>query len=94
MRIKNYKQFKKKLLKDQEIKRAYEKLGPEFALIKMIIRKRIEKGLTQKELARKIGTKQSAVSRLESGTYNPTISFLEKVAEALDARLKISLSKK
>ena len=94
MRTKNYKQFKKKLLKDQEIKRAYEKLGPEFALIKMIIKKRIEKGLTQKELARKIGTKQSAVSRLESGTYNPTISFLEKVAEALDARLKISLSKK
>ena len=94
MRTKNYKQFKKKLLKDQEIKRAYEKLGPEFALIKMIIKKRIEKGLTQKELARKIGTKQSAVSRLESGTYNPTISFLEKVAEALDARLKISLSRK
>ena len=94
MRTKNYKQFKKKLLKDQEIKRAYEKLGPEFALIKMIIRKRIEKGLTQKELARKIGTRQSAVSRLESGTYNPTISFLEKVAEALDARLRISLSKK
>ncbi|MHA1251769.1 MAG: helix-turn-helix domain-containing protein [Candidatus Helarchaeota archaeon] len=94
MRTKNYKQFKKKLLKDREIKRAYEKLEPEFDLIKMIIRKRIEKGLTQKELARKIGTKQSAVSRLESGTYNPTISFLEKVAEALDARLKISLSKK
>ncbi|MCD6232964.1 helix-turn-helix domain-containing protein [bacterium] len=94
MRTKNYKQFKRKLLKDREIKNAYEKLVPEFALIEMIIKKRIEKGLTQKELARKVGTKQSAVSRLESGTYNPTISFLKKVAEALDARLKISLSKK
>ena len=94
MRAKNYKQFKKKLLKDKEIKKAYEELGPEFALIRMIIKKRLEKGLTQKELARRIGTKQSAVSRLESGAYNPTLSFLKKVAEALDSELKISLIKK
>ena len=72
MRTKTYKQLKRKLLKDKEIKKAYEKLEPEFAVIRMIIKKRIEKGLTQKELARRIGTKQSAVSRLESGTYNYT----------------------
>lgn len=94
MRIKSYKQFKIKLLKDKEIKRAYEKLGPEFVLTEMIIKKRITKGLTQKELARRIGTKQSAVSRLESGEYNPTLSFLQKVADALDVRLKISLAEK
>ena len=94
MRNKAYKQLKKELLKDKGIKRAYEKLGPEFAVIEMIITKRIEKGLSQKELAKKIGTKQSAISRLESGTYNPSLSFLQKVGEALGAKLKISLAEK
>jgi len=94
MEKKTYKQFKRELLKNKKIRDAYENLGPEFAVITMIIKERIKKGLSQKELARKIGTKQSAISRLESGTYNPSLSFLQKVSEALDARLKISLVKK
>ena len=94
MRKKTYQQFKKQLLKDKEIKKAYEKLEPEFKIIKMIIQKRIEKGLTQKQLAQRIGTKQSAISRLESGNYNPSIYFLQKVSEALGAKLKISLLEK
>ena len=92
--MRNYKQLKTKLLKNKEIKLAYEKLGPEFAVIEMIIKRRIESSLSQKELAQRIGTKQSAISRLESGTYNPSLSFLKKVADALDARLKISLTEK
>lgn len=92
--MKNYRQLKAKLLKDKGVRKAYDNLGPEFALIEMIIKRRIEEGLTQRELARKIGTKQSAVSRLESGAYNPSIAFLQKVADALDARLKVSLSGK
>jgi len=94
MEKKTYKQLKRELLKDKRIKRAYEKLGPEFAVIEMIVKRRVEKGLTQKELAKKIGTKQSAISRLESGTYNPSLSFLQKVGEALDTKLKISLIEK
>ena len=92
--MKNYKQFKTKLLKDKKIKKAYEKLGPEFSLIAMFIKKRIERGLTQKELAQKIKTKQSAISRLESGSYNPSIVFLQKVADGLNTKLKVSLEKK
>jgi ribosome-binding protein aMBF1 (putative translation factor) len=92
--MKTYKQFKTELLKDKEIKRTYKELGPEFTLIEMIIRKRIKKGLTQRELAQKIGTKQSAISRLESGAYNPTFSFLQKLADALGVRLKILLMEK
>lgn len=89
--MKSYQQLKIKLLKDQEVKKAYDNFGLEFSLIEIIIKRRIEKGLTQKELAGKIATKQSAVSRLESGNYNPSLAFLQKVATALDARLKISL---
>ncbi len=87
--MKNYKQFKAKLLEDKETQWAYKKLGPEFEFVQMIIQQRIKSGLTQKELALKVGTKQSAISRLESGVSNPTISVLRRVAEALDARMEI-----
>ena len=87
----SYKDFKKRLLKDKQIKKAYDELGPEFALIEMIIKKRLNQGITQKQLAEKIGTKQPVISRLESGTYNPSIKFLHRVAEALDAELSVKI---
>ena len=90
--MKNYKQFKRQLLKDKEIQKAHDNIKPEFDLIQIILRKRIEQGLTQEELANKIGTKQSAIARFESGTYNPTVSFLQKIADALGVQLKISIS--
>ena len=91
MKKKTYKQLKREILKDKKIKEFYEKLEPEFAVIEMIIKKRIEKGLSQEDLAKKLSTKQSAISRLESGIYNPSFSLLQKVSEALDTKLKISL---
>ena len=89
--MESYKNFKTKLLKDAKIKKAYSKLEPEFAVIKMIIAKRLKVGLTQAQLAKKIGTKQSAISRLEQGSYNPSLFFLTKISKALDAKLKISI---
>ena len=89
--MKEYTKFKKELLNNKEIRETYEVLGPEYAFIGMIIRRRVEQGLTQQELAQRIGTKQAAISRLESGKSNPTVSFLRDVAKALDNELKISL---
>ena len=89
--MKTYTTIKTQLLKNPTIRQAYEALGAEFELVEQIIAKRIEQGLTQAALAKKIGTKQSAISRLETGTYNPFVAFLEKVAKALDTQLKISL---
>ncbi|MBI2607461.1 MAG: helix-turn-helix transcriptional regulator [Candidatus Doudnabacteria bacterium] len=90
--MKNYQTLKRKLLKDEVIKKAYEELEPEFALVEMIIKQRLNRGLTQAQLAKKIGTRQPVISRLERGTYNPTIKFLNRVADALDVKLKISLT--
>ena len=90
--MKSYKKIKKKLLKDVGVRKAYKELGPEFELAKSIIEMRIKKGLTQAVLAKKIGTKQSAIARLESGSYNPSMVFLGRVASALNARLEVSLS--
>ncbi|MFA5776022.1 MAG: helix-turn-helix transcriptional regulator [Patescibacteria group bacterium] len=86
------KEFKEELLRDPEIKREFDRLEPEYALMEAVIRKRIEKRMTQKSLAQRLHTKQSAISRLESGLYNPTLGFLKNVATALDCKLNISLS--
>lgn len=90
--MEDFQKFKKRLLQDKEIKKAYDDLKPEFDLIASVLSKRIEKGITQKELAKKIGTKQSAISRFESGQYNPSLAFLQKIAEGLNAKLKIAFT--
>ncbi|MBT6069408.1 helix-turn-helix transcriptional regulator [Candidatus Peregrinibacteria bacterium] len=90
--MEKYLNLKSRLLKDEKIKREYDALGLEFAIAGAIIEKRLKNGLTQAELAEKIGTKQSAISRLESGAYNPSITFLQKIAKALNLDLTISFS--
>lgn len=89
--MKSYKDLKEELLADPTIRRQYDSLGPEFAVIQLIIKERIRSGLSQKELAERIGTKQSAISRFESGSYNPTLSFLFKITEALGAKIEFTV---
>jgi len=85
-------QYKKEAFaKDKELKNEYDKLQPEFALVRLILKVRMKKKLTQKMLAKKLGTKQSAISRLESGRANPSLNFLHRLAEALNSRLEIRL---
>ena len=81
--------WKKRALKNPKFKAEYDKLQPEFAVIKAIIRARADVGITQKSLAEKIGTKQSVISRLESGRANPSVAFLKKLAQALSSNLEI-----
>lgn len=90
--MKNFNNLKKQLLSQPKIKQEYQALEFEYNLIIQLIQKRLEKKLTQKQLASKIGTKQSAISRLESGSYNPSFAFLKKIAHALDVKLQISLT--
>ena len=81
--------WRKEVLEDSELKAEYDRLQPEYAVIQAILDARIKKGVTQKELAQKIGTKQSVISRLESGRANPSIGFLKKLAQALNSHLEI-----
>jgi len=90
--MKSYNNFKKRLLKDKTLRNEYDALSPEFAIAQAVIKKRLEQGITQSELAKIIGTKQSAISRLESGSYNPSITFLEKIAKALNLNLVVSMT--
>lgn len=81
--------WEKEALKDPELRAEYDKLQSEFAMIQAVIDIRVKKGVTQKELAQKIGTKQSVISRLESGRANPSVAFLKKLAQALNSHLEI-----
>lgn len=89
--MKPYKKIKRQLLKDRQINQDYKKFGPEFELIHLVIERRLKQGLTQADLAKKLNTKQSAISRLERGDYNPSLAFLNRLAKALDAKLHIFL---
>jgi len=80
---------REKFLADPETRREYDKLEVKFSIIRAIIKKRAQEKLTQKELAHKIGMTQSALARFESGAGNPTISSVQKIAEALDLKVKI-----
>jgi ribosome-binding protein aMBF1 (putative translation factor) len=86
-----YSEVRKRWMEDPEFKKAYDALEPEYAIIRAILKKRIESKMSQKDLAKKLGTKQSAISRLESGTYNPTLSFLKKLSTALGGKLEIKI---
>ena len=79
--------YKKKPEFEEEIK----KEDPLFELRKKILHLRINKGFSQEELARKANTKQSVISRLESGDSEPKIETIHKIAKALDKELQIDL---
>lgn len=85
----DFKVWEKKMLKNPKFKAEYDKLEPEFAVISAMIEARTKCDLTQKELADRMGTTQSAISRLEKGNISPTVDFLKKLAEATDSRLDI-----
>lgn len=89
--MENWKTVKKELLKDPKVAEEYEKLKPRYALISQLIGARMKKGLTQEQLAKKMGTKQSAIARVEGGNSNPSIAFLEKLTQALDSKLIIQI---
>lgn len=85
----NWDTYKQKLLKDPEFKRLYEQSQPEFEIAKAIIRARIENKITQKELAEKMNTTQSVISRVEQGKTSPSISLLKRLAAALNTTLQV-----
>ena len=87
----DFDRFKVELFKDAQIKAEYDVLAPEYELISQIIKARTEKKMTQKQLAEKIGTRQSNIARLENGNGNPSFRFLQKVAGALDKKLSFVL---
>jgi len=83
--------IKKQMLADREVRTVYEKLADEFELARELIAARVRAGLTQAEVAERMGTKQSVVARLESGAQMPSVKTLLKFARATRSRPIIKL---
>ncbi len=81
-----------KWMKDPEYRSEYEKLEPEFQIARQIIGARIKQKITQEELAEKVGTGQAVISRLEGMNAKPSISLLQRVAKALETKIKVTIS--
>ena len=87
--------LKEKALRKKSVKAAYEALEPEFALLRELLHARQKAGMSQEDIAKKMGTKAPAVTRLEtsltSGKHSPSIATLKKYAQALGCHLEIKL---
>lgn len=79
----------KEWMRDAEYRKSYEALDEEFALAKVVNGARNRAGLTQAELARRMGTTQPVVARLEGGRTRPSMRTLERFAKATGSRLLI-----
>lgn len=91
----SHSELREKALKKKGVKAAYDAMEPEFTLLRELLQARQKAGLSQAEIAEKMGTKAPAVTRLESsltsGKHSPSISTLKKYAEALGCHLEIKI---
>jgi DNA-binding XRE family transcriptional regulator len=88
---KKFEEKKKELMKDAEFRKEYDDLEPEFTIARALIEARTRSGLTQREVAKRMGTTQSAIARLERGHPLPSITTLKKYASATNSKVNISL---
>ena len=87
--MRKFNDYLDKQLRDEEFRKEYENMQPEFDVIRAMVKARISKNLTQKELAERTGINQADISKLENGTRNPTVNLLKRLAEGMDMVLKI-----
>ncbi|MDE2887201.1 MAG: helix-turn-helix domain-containing protein [Gemmatimonadota bacterium] len=89
----SHEELKRKALANPETKAEYEAQRPEFELLDKLLEARKRAGLTQGQVAEKMGTKPTAITRLESASrlHSPKIETLQKYAEAVGCRLNIEL---
>ncbi|MCF8243314.1 MAG: helix-turn-helix domain-containing protein [Melioribacteraceae bacterium] len=89
-------ELKNKALKKASVKKEYDKLEPEFTLLREMLRARNRAGLSQAQVAERMGTKSTAITRLESslssGKHSPSLATIKKYLEALNCRLEIKIT--
>ncbi len=85
----DWERHKKELMKNPAFRKEHEATRMEFEIARAVIRARLDKGLTQKQLAEKLHTGQSVISRVEGGNTTPSLSFLKRLAAALGTTLQV-----
>ena len=85
----DFQEYLAEQLQDEEFKKEYDALEPEFAIIQALIDARKNCGITQNQLSQRTGITQADISKLENGNANPSVKTLKKLAKGLNMRLKI-----
>lgn len=89
----NYKTLRERILSNPQVQKEYDKNRLSFEVAQIAIEARIAKKMSQKELAKRVGTKQPSIARIESGNSLPGLRLLQKIASALDTELRVKFSK-
>lgn len=87
--MRKFDDFFNEQMKYTAFKEEYEKLQPEFDIIRAMVDARTSQDMTQKELSERTGINQADISKLENGTRNPTVNLLKRLAEGMGMTLKI-----
>lgn len=87
---KNFRDTLNEELKKADFKEEWDRLEPEYQVIKSILDSRNEMGMTQKDLSEITGIHQSEISKIENGNANPSLKTLERIANAFGKKLKIA----
>ncbi len=85
------KDLKKRLMEDPEFREEYARIEDEYALVEALVRARSAANLTLAEVARRLGTTQSAIARLEGGKVSPSFATLRRYADVTGTRLTVGL---
>lgn len=83
--------YLKEQLKDEEFRKEYEKYEPEIECVRLLTEARKKQNITQKELSKMTGIRQSNLSRIETGVCSPTLDTLQKIAVSLGKKLTIQI---
>lgn len=89
MKMTKFKDFLAEQLQNEELRKEYEALEPEFTIVQALIDARKSTGLTQNELSKRTGITQGDISKIEHGKLNPSIKILQRLANAMGKQLKI-----
>ncbi|MFA6106645.1 MAG: helix-turn-helix transcriptional regulator [Patescibacteria group bacterium] len=90
----DFREYLNERLKDKEFKKYFDEYGKQLEISYAILKLRKARNMSQSELAKKIGTTQSNIARLEAGRENFTVAFLNKIASALGGKLCVTIHEK
>ena len=88
----DFRKYLEKQLQNPDFKAEWDALEPELSIMQAVIDARKESGLTQQQLAERTGISQADISKLENGNANPSLKTLQRLASAMDKKLKISFA--
>lgn len=91
MKLLSFDQYLKNSLKDPEFKKLWEMADPEYQLSRQIIKARLQKKMSQQDLAKRADTTQAIISRIENSTFNPSLNLLKRISHGLGSKLNIRL---